>query len=32
MKVILGLDLGDDAAIATQSEEMRAAIFYAHEN
>lgn len=32
MKVILGLDLGDDAAVATMSESVRQAISYAHDN
>ena len=32
MEVILGLDLGDDAAIATMADDVREAILYAHDN
>jgi hypothetical protein len=32
MEVILGLDLGDDAAIATMADDTREAILYAHDN
>lgn len=32
MEVILGLDLGDDAAVATMADDVREAILYAHDN
>lgn len=32
LEVILGLEMGDDAAIATMADEVRAAILYAHDN
>ena len=32
MEVILGLDLGDDAAVATTSDAVREAILFAHDN